>query len=169
MTDYPLAKTLNLTSHDKISNGNEFYNPDEKTTEGLGTYMGKHITSGIGKRTEGSSFHKGIDLAYNKGEAVYSFNNGTVTLAQPIVGFGKLVIVKDSKNYQHLYAHLSEINVKVGQKITKGDLIGKAGGSNLKDGKLIENAYVPHLHYGIWKPNTNSDGNGAIDPRVYQY
>lgn len=169
LEDYPLAKDLKLTSHTLIDNGNEFYNPKAKTPEGMGTFMGKIITSGIGTRTEGSSFHKGLDLKYSFGTDVYAFNNGVISLASPCGDFGRLIIIKDSKGYQHLYAHLSQINVKVGQKITKGDLIGKSGGSRVTNGSIIERGWSPHLHYGIWKPNTSSDGTGAIDPRTYDY
>lgn len=166
--EYPLAKDLKLTSHTLIDNGNKFYNPNDKTSEGMGTFMGKVITSGIGTRSEGSSFHKGLDLAYSYGADVCSFTDGTVISTQNLQGFGRVVIIQDIKGYKHIYAHLSERTVKVGQKIKKNDLIGKLGGSCLKNGVIVDKYYPPHLHYGIWIPHANSD-SGAIDPRTFDY
>ncbi len=61
-----------------------------------------------------------------------------------------------SEQYQTIYLHLSEVTVVVDSFVKKGTLIGKMGGSDCKDGKIIENAYGSHLHFEI------RDGNGQV-------
>lgn len=162
----------NITSHTKLSSGtNQFYNANAKTSEGLGTFHGKTITSGIGSRNVkgGSSFHRGIDLAYNF-EDVRAFCSGTVTFAGIMGGFGRCVIINDSRGFRHVYGHLSAIKVSVGRYVKKGDIIGKSGRSGTDAlGRLIENCYAPHLHYGLWRPGGTRDKYDYVDPRTYTY
>lgn len=158
-----------ITSQTLLSSGtNKHY---DKNKGSLGTFMGKTITSGIGKRNVkgGSAFHRGLDLDYKTGEPVYSFTDGVITCAEVITGFGRLVIVTDNNKYQHLYGHLSKITVSKGKKIKKGSLIGYAGGSTTISGRLVDNHFPPHLHYGIWKPGGTRDKYDYIDPRTYEY
>lgn len=165
------ANTSNITSKTKLTSGyNKYYKPNKKTKSGMGTFMGKRITSGIGHRNidhskqDGSDFHKGLDLAYSFGDSVKAFCAGKVTSAGRIGGFGKTVIIDDIQGFRHIYAHLSVIMVSVGNIVKKGQLIGKSGGS----GKNSDHDYPPHLHYGIWKPGGKGDRD-YIDPRTYSY
>lgn len=162
-------ESSNITSGTKLKEGyNKYYNPYEGEK---GTFMGKTINSGIGKRDlkKGSKFHRGLDLHYPNGTAVYSFTDGVVTHAGAMEGFGRVVIVDDSNKFRHLYAHLSSIKVSMKQRVKKGDLLGYSGGSTSERGVLKDNFYPPHLHYGIWKPGGTSDRSAYIDPRTYTY
>lgn len=166
---YKLIKeSSELTSHTKLTEGySNAYNPNIGE---MGTFHGRRITSGVGKRdvTKGSKYHYGLDLAYNN-EPVNAFCSGTVVYAGNMIGFGRLVMIKDSQGYFHAYAHLSSINVKNGQKINKGDVIGKSGTSYF-DGKVLkDNYFAPHLHYSIWRAFSGRESDQAIDPRVYTY
>lgn len=131
------------------------------------TFGGARISSGFGKReapTEGASTtHKGIDLAYNFRQPVYSFTKGKVTFTGWIQGYGKTVIVTEPNGYQHLYAHLDQIDVNPKDTIKKGDKIGRAGNTGIGTGV--------HLHYSIIKPgrNVTTEIEDYVDPRTYQY
>lgn len=166
---YKLIKeSPNLTSHTKLTeNYSDAYNPNSGD---MGTFFGKRITSGVGKRNVagGSPYHYGLDLAYNN-EPVNAFCSGTVIFAGNMIGFGRVVFIKDVNGYCHCYAHLSQINVKVNQQLNKGDLIGKSGTSYF-DGKVLkDNHFAPHLHYSIWRKFAGRESENAIDPRIYQY
>ena len=158
-----------MTSGTLLTTGTNKYYDNSKGP--MGTYMGKTITSGIGARNVkgGSKWHRGLDLAYNYGTPVYSFVAGKITHSGVLGGFGRLVIVTDSNKYQHLYGHLSKIVVTNGQLVKKGDLLGYSGGSSVINGVLKNNAFQPHLHYGIWKPGGRGDKLAYIDPRTYTY
>ena len=169
MQDYKLIKEMDeITSSTKLETDyNEYYNPN---VGNMGTYFGKRITSGVGKRSvdKGSKYHYGLDLAYNN-EPVYAFCSGKVVFAGNMLGFGRLVMIQDSNNYFHAYAHLNTINIKVGQIVKKDDLLGKSGTSYF-DGKVLkDNYFAPHLHYSIWKNFKGRESEQAIDPRMYKY
>lgn len=168
---YRYGESSKITSHTKINNqgANNLYNASAGK---MGTWNGVEITSGIGHRNVpgGSSFHRGLDLAYSYGTSVKPFCSGTVTYAGIMQGFGRLVIVDDANHYRHIYGHLSKINVSKGQRVTRKTEIGKSGASGTnKSGGLVEKCYAPHLHYGIWQPGGTSDKKDYIDPRTYRY
>ena len=74
--------------------------------------------------------HKGIDLAANIGNNVYATGDATVQstdLGQPRRGYGKQILLNHQYGYQTRYAHLSQIFVKPGEKVVRGQLIGKVG------------------------------------------
>ncbi len=87
--------------------------------------------------------HQGIDYAAPMGTPVRTVGDGTVTFAGTQGGYGKLIIVKHSNGLETMYAHLSKIRVKKGQKVTRGDTIGNVGSTGLSTG--------PHLDYRIKK------------------
>ena len=58
-------------------------------------------------------------------------------------GFGKHIRIDHGYGYLSLYAHMSKYNVKKGQKVKRGDLIGFVGNTGRSEG--------PHLHYEVWK------------------
>lgn len=89
----------------------------------------------------GSEFHSGLDLAGKIGDPIKVTANGIITYASVRGGYGNCIIVKHSHGYETLYGHLSEINVKVGQKVKSGDIIGKLGNTGRSTG--------PHVHYEI--------------------
>lgn len=98
--------------------------------------------------------HQGIDIPLAEGTKVYAAADGKVIAAQSGQGprsYGLYVKIKHSDKYVTMYAHLSRIDVSVGQQVTKGQLIGLSGNTGFSTG--------PHLHFGLYK-----DG-AAVDPR----
>src|SRR5690625_3237747 len=98
-------------------------------------------TSSYGYRThpitgKRGSFHAGIDLVKLKGGVnapIEAFTAGTVVYADlgksgsGLGGYGNVVLIKDKNNYGQLYAHLHSVNVRNGQKVKKGQVIGRQG------------------------------------------
>lgn len=113
---------------------------------------GGSLTSGYGERWE--SFHKGIDLAGNIGDNVYAAMDGEVIYAQyNDGGYGNLVMVKHENDMITYYAHLQEFNVKCGDLISKGDVLGYVGNTGISTG--------PHLHFEL------RVNNNPVDPTAY--
>lgn len=86
--------------------------------------------------------HPGVDIVVNTGTEVYAPGNGVVQKVGRRGGYGLTIEIDHGFGYTSLYAHLSKINVKKGQKVERGDLIGLSG----KSGTL---ATGPHLHYEV--------------------
>jgi murein DD-endopeptidase MepM/ murein hydrolase activator NlpD len=87
--------------------------------------------------------HNGTDFGAKTGTPVRSVADGVVTYAGSNGGHGNFVKIKHESPFETSYSHLSKINVKKGQKIKKGDVIGKVGSTGASTG--------PHLHYQVWK------------------
>ncbi|MBW1295355.1 M23 family metallopeptidase [Aquimarina litoralis] len=120
----------------------------------------KRMASGYGWRsdpfTKARKFHYGMDFSAATGTPIYASGNGTVTRADAnSSGYGKHIRIDHGFNYISLYAHLSKYNVKKGQKVKRGDIIGFVGST----GRSV----APHLHYEIFK-----DGE-RINPRNFYY
>ena len=103
------------------------------------------MASGYGYRRDPiygtSKFHEGMDFSSPIGTPVYATGNGTVTNASWKSQYGNLIEISHGYNYTTRYAHLSEILVKPGQAVKRGDLIGKVGNTGKSTG--------PHLHYEV--------------------
>lgn len=101
-------------------------------------------------------FHTGMDFTAPTGTDVYSTGNGVVAAAQISQrGYGKNIIIDHGFGYSSMYAHLDGFNVKVGQKVQRGDVIGYVGNTGT--------SVAPHLHYEIRH-------NGlTIDPVNYYF
>lgn len=104
------------------------------------------ISSSFGMRRHPILFdfilHTGIDYMTNTGTMVISTANGVVKkISDNKYGYGKHIIIDHGYNITTLYGHLSEINVKQGDIVHKGQFIGRSGMSGLVSG--------PHLHYEI--------------------
>ncbi len=97
------------------------------------------ITSRYGSRSRG--FHTGLDLAGATGSPVYAADGGTVSFAGWSGGYGKLIKINHGNGYVTYYAHLNTINVSNGQKVAKGEMIGRVGNTG--------NSTGPHLHFEI--------------------
>lgn len=90
-----------------------------------------------------AGFHRGLDYAAGWGAPIYAPADGVVTLVGPnYVLLGNCVIVNHGEGLTGLYLHMSKISVKKGQKLSKGDLIGKIGNTGASTG--------PHLHYATY-------------------
>ena len=106
---------------------------------------GDYIGSGFGVRIHPilkiRKMHTGIDFVANTGTPVYATGKGKVVFVGRNGGYGLEVRIDHGFGYRTLYAHLSKVLVKRGQKVKRGDLIAKTGNSGLSTG--------PHLHYEI--------------------
>ena len=96
-------------------------------------------TSGFGPRW--GTMHYGTDMAAKHGSAILATADGVINFAGWEKGYGKLIKIKHDFGYETRYAHLSKINVSVGQRISQGDQIGKMGNTGRSTGT--------HLHYEI--------------------
>jgi murein DD-endopeptidase MepM/ murein hydrolase activator NlpD len=87
------------------------------------------------------SYHRGTDFRASAGTPIYASNSGIVRLAKNLFYSGNIVIVDHGVNIFTLYAHLSEIQVKNGQQIARGQQVGLSGASGRVSG--------PHLHWAV--------------------
>lgn len=105
----------------------------------------KKTASGYGTRIDPiyktAKFHEGMDFSANIGTPIYATGNGTVTKAGWQSGYGRVVVINHGYGYETLYAHMNKINVRVGQKVNRGETIGEVGNSGKSTG--------PHLHYEV--------------------
>ncbi len=97
-----------------------------------------------------SYLHQGIDLPTAYDTPVGSFTAGEVSFAGWDGGFGKAVVIRHKDGLTSRYAHLSSINVKRGQKVYVGNIVGSVGTTGVTTG--------PHLHFEIHK------ATGAVNP-----
>ncbi|MCZ6527208.1 MAG: M23 family metallopeptidase [Candidatus Dadabacteria bacterium] len=113
----------------------------------VGTPLKGKTNSSFGYRKDPfksrSGFHSGLDIDANYGQHVVATADGVVTKASWHTNYGKTVIVKHKDNYETLYGHLSKLQVKEGQEVKVGDVIGKAGSTGRSTGT--------HLHYEVIK------------------
>ena len=86
--------------------------------------------------------HKGTDYAAPHGTPIWSTANGTVIASGYTAGNGNYVKVKHNDTYTTQYLHMSKRNVKVGQRVRQGDVIGYVGSTGLATG--------PHVCYRFW-------------------
>lgn len=102
------------------------------------------ITSGFGMRTHPvygyGREHRGIDYAAPTGTPVRSIGDGQIVFAGVQSGYGKVIQIKHGNSKDStLYAHLSRIDVKVGDNVMQGETIGAVGSTGVSTG--------PHLHF----------------------
>lgn len=88
-------------------------------------------------------FHPGIDFKGSRGDAVKSTADGKVIIAGWFQGYGKCVKIRHKNNLETLYGHLSKVNVKEGQMVNTGQVIGQVGSTGHSTGN--------HLHYEVRK------------------
>jgi len=106
------------------------------------------MASGYGYRTDPFTkkrrFHYGMDFSARRGTPIYATGNGVVKRADNrSSGYGKHIRIDHGFGYVSLYAHLSKYNVRRGQRVKRGDIIGYVGNTGRSVG--------PHLHYEIFK------------------
>jgi murein DD-endopeptidase MepM/ murein hydrolase activator NlpD len=115
------------------------------------------LTSGFGIRTDPflgrPAMHTGLDFRAAIGDPVRATANGKVASAGWAGGYGRMVEIDHGNGLATRYGHLSEINVKVGDPIKIGQVIGAVGSTGRSTG--------PHLHY-----ETRIDGE-AVDPQKF--
>ena len=97
-----------------------------------------------------SKFHYGMDFTAPLGTEVFATGKGTVvSVLTTQRGLGKQIVIDHGFGYTSIYAHLSNFNVRVGQKVQRGDIIGFVGST----GTSVAN----HLHYEIKLNGANVD------------
>lgn len=103
------------------------------------------LTSAFGYRadplTHGRGNHQGIDIAAGYGQPVHASGDGLVLVAGDQGGLGKAVFLAHGYGVTTRYGHMSAINVRPGQRVKRGDVIGKVGNTGRSTG--------PHLHYEV--------------------
>lgn len=86
-------------------------------------------------------FHRGVDFAAPTGTVVYAANHGIVRLAGTLPLSGNAVLIDHGLGIVTSYLHLSAVVVRAGQKVRRGQVIGRVGSTGLSTG--------PHLHWGL--------------------
>ncbi|EPR74958.1 Peptidase, family M23 [Winogradskyella psychrotolerans RS-3] len=118
------------------------------------------MASGYGYRTDPFTkvrkFHYGMDFTAPRGTPIYASGDGVITRADSqSTGYGNHIRIDHGYGYISLYAHLYKYNVKVNQRVKRGDLIGFVGSTGRSE--------APHLHYEVFK-----DGE-RINPINFYY
>lgn len=112
---------------------------------------GGHISSQMGSRW--GRYHYGIDIARPSGYTIKASDNGVVKTAGRHATYGNYVVINHNNGYETLYAHLSKIDVSVGQVVGQGAAIGVMGSTGRSTGT--------HLHFEVHK-------NGSeVNPLAY--
>ncbi len=109
------------------------------------------VTSGFGPRW--GRMHSGKDFAGARGSRIEATADGVVTFAGRQSGYGKLVKIEHPFGFETRYAHLNSINVKVGQRVSRGDHIGGMGTTGRSTGV--------HLHYEVRRRGE------ALNPTIF--
>jgi murein DD-endopeptidase MepM/ murein hydrolase activator NlpD len=91
------------------------------------------------------AFHQGLDISTEKGQPVYATANGTIQSAARTGDYGNLITINHDFGLTTRYGHLSRFNVKPGQQVNRGDVIGYVGSTGRSTGA--------HLHYEIMVNN----------------
>jgi len=103
------------------------------------------VTSDFGHRldpyTAARTMHDGLDIAIPFGTAVHATADGTVVFASTEGGYGNLVVIDHGFGIKTRYGHLSQILVKAGQKVHRGDKVALSGNTGRSTG--------PHVHYEV--------------------
>lgn len=104
------------------------------------------ITSPFGYRihplTKAIEYHSGVDIANEAGTPIHATADGMVRHAGWVHGYGMCVVLDHGFGYSTLYGHMSEILVKEGQRVRRGDVIGRMGSTGTSTGN--------HVHYEVW-------------------
>ena len=103
------------------------------------------LASGFGYRIHPvykvKKFHSGIDFSAPIGTPIYATADGKVSKAKRSGGYGKLVEIDHGFGYKTRYAHMHDFEVRKGQNVKRGQIIGYVGNTGLST--------APHLHYEI--------------------
>jgi murein DD-endopeptidase MepM/ murein hydrolase activator NlpD len=97
--------------------------------------------------------HKGVDFAAPAGTPVYPIADGKIILAEEHYMNGKIILISHGHGIVSAYLHLSQIDAKAGDVVSKSRMIGKVGSTGRSSG--------PHLHLGLYWKQT------AIDPGLF--
>ncbi len=117
----------------------------------------KNITSEFGSRSQpvagASTNHKGIDIGASMGADIVAADSGTILFSGNSSSYGKYIVITHGGGITTLYAHCSQLLVKAGATVTKGQVIAKVGSTGISSG--------PHLHFEV------SVNGSRVNPRDY--
>ena len=120
---------------------------------------GAHISSPFGMRFHPIlhyvRLHAGADLGAASGTPIHAAADGVVLLAGPEGGYGNATVIDHGNSIATVYAHQSQIGVRVGQRVKRGDVIGYVGATGLATG--------PHLHFETRVRGTPVNPTSLID------
>jgi len=136
---------------DKLDRMNLYRIAAQKAPFALPLKSAFRFTSGYGQRW--GRMHEGTDFAASYGTPIYATADGVVIHAGWQSGYGKLVKIQHEFGIETRYAHQSEIRVKVGQRVSRGEQIGAMGSTGRSTGT--------HLHYEV------RVGGQAVNPMTY--
>jgi len=145
-----------LTTLESVTLGhhieNTSYLSGRPITKGwLSSYYGVRKDPFSGK----PAVHKGLDFAGKEDAAIVSTASGVVTWASDRYGYGQLIEINHGKGLKTRYGHNKKLLVKVGEVVSKGQIIARMGSTGRSTG--------PHVHYEILR------NNAQIDPIKFVY
>ncbi len=108
-----------------------------------------------------SSSHMALDIAAPQGTPIKATNDGVVALADELYLTGNTIYLDHGMYLFSQYAHLSELHVKAGDQVKKGDIIGLVGSTGFSTG--------PHLHFTFWAHNVQVNPNLFFDSTPFQW
>lgn len=150
-----LIKSLNGAAVEKtVTNENVLSEPVNKiavvgtkviSSRGTGEFawptVGGYVSSEMGARW--GSYHRGIDIARPSNYNIKASDNGVVTFTGWDGTYGQKIVIDHNNGYETIYAHLSDIQVSVGQVVPQGSVIGIMGSTGRSTGT--------HLHFEVHK------------------
>lgn len=98
-------------------------------------------------------YHQGVDIANKADTLIYATANGTVRYSGWSYGYGTMIVIDHGYGISTLYAHTAKSLVKIGDRVTRGQVIGYMGTTGRSTGA--------HLHYEIWRHGR------PINPMIY--
>ncbi|MEY8369068.1 M23 family metallopeptidase [Anaerovoracaceae bacterium 42-11] len=124
-----------------------------------------YITSLYGNRYHPvyhtTKFHSGLDIGTPSGTPIVACEDGVVSIAGTYGGYGYAVKIEHEGGISSLYGHLQTVQVRPGQKVTKGQQIALSGNSGISTG--------PHLHFSIFVGGSTVDPTGyVLTPETYK-
>lgn len=137
----------------RVTNNTEYFRSVPNFLPAKGT-----ITSEYGWRRspfggKNRSFHNGIDIANASGTPIAAAGDGKVSFAGSKAAYGRTVIIEHGSGFTSFYGHCSELLVKEGQEVKKGQIIARMGNTG--------NSTGPHLHFTVLK------WGAYQDPMIY--
>jgi murein DD-endopeptidase MepM/ murein hydrolase activator NlpD len=122
-----------------------------------------HITSGFGLREHPllgkRIFHSGVDISITPGTPVRATADGVACFSGWEGRGGNTVVVEDGNGFRTVYAHNRNNNIKVGQRVRRGDVIAYSGSTGAATG--------PHVHYEVLKNGKSVDPSNYLSQLTY--
>jgi murein DD-endopeptidase MepM/ murein hydrolase activator NlpD len=104
----------------------------------------------------GHRTHRGIDLGGRRGSPLYAVERGRIVDAKKQPNKAYMMVLKGKSGSKYYYGHMDRLIVRKGQKVRRGQIIGRMGDSGSPG--------AVHLHFEYWKSGRNSD---AINPERF--